>query len=340
VAAAAPPAGSLGNLTITPPTGSDIDVPTARTSGPCPATAQGANVLITGPVGIADPTFPPDNPYPIVTFTDVSFSTTDPFDLSFELSLKDAAVDRGKPLQVGEYNLTAQCVKRLGGVEGTFTGALFFTSPTAYQTTDPNVNPTATTTVLAVTPASPAAAGTQETLTATVSPVGAVGSVQFKDGTNNVGGVVAVSSGSASAKTTLPVGTHSLTAVFTPTDPTKFGSSTSNPVSYEVNAPTGAKVTTTTLTVAPRPAFQGLPVFLRANVAPVGATGTVQFKDGTIALGAPVPVFSGTAFLLTSKLTKGTHSLTAVFTPANPAAFGPSTSSPVSLTVRSIFDLL
>jgi hypothetical protein len=341
VANAAPPPGTLGTLTITPATGSDTTAPTARTSAPCPTTAQGANLLITGPVGAAAPTFPPDNPYPIVTFTDVSFSTTDPFDLSFELSLKDAAADRGKTLQAGEYDLTAQCVKRLGsGVEGTFTGALFFTSPTAYQTTDPNAGPTATTTVLAVTPASPAAAGTGETLTAKVSPVGAAGSVQFKDGSNNIGSSVPVTNGTAEATTTLPVGTHSLTAVFTPTDSTKFGSSTSNTVPYEVNAPTGAKVTTTTLTAVPSPAFQGLPVFLRANVAPAGAAGTVQFKDGTTALGAPVRVFGGTAYLLTSKLTKGTHSLTAVFTPTNPAAFGPSTSSPVSLTVRSIFGLL
>ncbi|MGH3974211.1 MAG: hypothetical protein ACRDS9_12930 [Pseudonocardiaceae bacterium] len=36
-----------------------------------------------------------------MTFTEVSFSTTDPFDLSFELTLKDAATDRGKTLQKG-----------------------------------------------------------------------------------------------------------------------------------------------------------------------------------------------------------------------------------------------
>ncbi|MGH3974210.1 MAG: hypothetical protein ACRDS9_12925 [Pseudonocardiaceae bacterium] len=45
--------------TITPPTGSDVTVPTARTSGPCPGTADAANLLVTGPVGAADPAFPP-----------------------------------------------------------------------------------------------------------------------------------------------------------------------------------------------------------------------------------------------------------------------------------------
>ena len=62
---------------------------------------------------------------------------------------------------------------------------------------------------------------------------------------------------------------------------------------------------------------------------PFNATGTVQFKDGTTVLGAPVPVTAGFAFLHTSALTTGTHTLTAVFTPTNPAAFGPSTSPPV-----------
>jgi hypothetical protein len=98
-----------------------------------------------------------------------------------------------------------------------------------------------------------------------------------------------------------------------------------------------ATATSTTLTVAPSPAFQGLPVFLFATVAPTNAAGMVQFKDGTTALGAPVPVTGGTAFANTSTLSKGTHSLTAVFTPTNPTAFGPSTSPPVSLTVNTLF---
>jgi hypothetical protein len=85
------------------------------------------------------------------------------------------------------------------------------------------------------------------------------------------------------------------------------------------------------------PAFQGLPVFLIVKVAPFNATGHVQFVDGTTPLGAPVGVTAGVALFHTSTLSKGTHSLTAVFTANNPVAFGPSTSPPVSLTVRSIF---
>jgi Big-like domain-containing protein len=242
---AAPPAGSLGSLTITPATGSDLTVPTARTSGPCPTSADSANMLITGPVGAADPIFPPDNPLLIAGTTSAAFSTTDAFDLPFSVSLKDAP--KGKALQAGEYDLVAQCVNGLTQeVFGTFTGAMFFTSPTVYQTTDPNVGPTATTTTLDVTPASPVAAGTVKTLTATVSLPEAAGSVQFKAGDNNIGRPVAVSGGTASTKTRLAVGTHPLTAVFTPTDVNAFSGSTSNTVSYVVNVPTGAKATTTT----------------------------------------------------------------------------------------------
>ncbi|MGH3697737.1 MAG: Ig-like domain repeat protein [Pseudonocardiaceae bacterium] len=124
-----------------------------------------------------------------------------------------------------------------------------------------------------------------------------------------------------------------LTARFTPADPAVATPSTSVPVPYLVYA----KPTTIRLTAAPIPAVQGISVVLIARVAPFNAAGTVQFKDGTTVLGAPVPVTAGFAFLNTSTLTTGTHTLTAVFTPTNPAAFGPSTSPPVPLTVRSLF---
>jgi hypothetical protein len=330
---------------------------------------------------------------------------------------------------------TAKCVKGLTQESfGTFTAAIFFTSPTAY-----NTGPVATSTSLAVSPVSPAASGTVETLTATVAPAGAVGSVQFKDNGTNIGSSVAVSGGTASLTQTLAVGSHPLTAVFTPTDATAFSGSTSstvtyvvspppasattstsltvspaspvvqgtpvtvkatitatpapatvagtvqfkdgstalgspvsvaggsaslttsalsvgshsltavftstaanvsgstsNTVTYVVNARTGAKATNTKLSVFPTPAFQGIPVIFLANVAPANAAGTVQFMDGTTKLGPPVPVFSGFALLITP-LPKGAHSLTAVFAPTKSAAFAPSTSTVVPLTVRSLF---
>jgi len=69
-----------------------------------------------------------------------------------------------------------------------------------------------------------------------------------------------------------------------------------------------------------------------ADVAPSSAAGTVQFKDGTHNLGGPVPVFGGVAVGPFLTLPAGPHSITAVFTPTDPAKFKPSTSNTVKFT--------
>jgi hypothetical protein len=95
-------------------------------------------------------------------------------------------------------------------------------------------------------------------------------------------------------------------------------------------------VTTTRLTTSPpSPIRQGDRATLTATVTPATAAGTVQFKDGTTNLGNPVTLNNGTASGTTSTLAVGSHRLTAVFTPADPANFGPSTSPAVRLRVRS-----
>jgi hypothetical protein len=120
----------------------------------------------------------------------------------------------------------------------------------------------------------------------------------------------------------------------TPT-PTPSTTETPTPTPSTTPAP-GATATTTTLRVFPNPAFQGFPMIFLVNVVPLGASGTVQLMDGTTALGAPMAAPFGFAFGITA-LPQGTHSLTAVFTPSDSADFAPSTSSPVSLRVRSLF---
>jgi hypothetical protein len=173
-------------------------------------------------------------------------------------------------------------------------------------------------------------------LIAKVGPAGVAGTVQFNDGTTALGSPVPVFNGFALFLIQkLTDGDHSLTALFTPTDPAAFTPSTSNTVPYRVNADAKAKDTRTELTVIPSgPLPQGVPRFLLANVAPAGAAGTVQFMDGTTTLGAPVPLSrAGVAFLVTSTLTPGAHSLAAAFTPTDSAAFGPSTSATIPVTV-------
>jgi len=86
--------------------------------------------------------------------------------------------------------------------------------------------PTATTTHLSVNPTQ-VAVGQTTTLTASVSPANAAGTVQFEVGGTASGGPVTVSGGTAST-TTAPFaasGTVAVSAVFTPTDSTAFGSS-------------------------------------------------------------------------------------------------------------------
>ena len=70
---------------------------------------------------------------------------------------------------------------------------------------------------------------------------------------------------------------------------------------------------------------------LTATVTPADAVGSVQFKDGAATLGSPVAVSAGSAQLVTSSLTGGTHSLSAAFSPTDSSA--PSDSaSPTDLT--------
>jgi hypothetical protein len=94
---------------------------------------------------------------------------------------------------------------------------------------------TNTNTALATSPASTVAQGDPMTLTATVTPATAVGTVQFRDGTTNLGNPVTVSNGTASrSASTLAVGSHRLTAVFTPTTPSAFNPSMSSEIPLTV----------------------------------------------------------------------------------------------------------
>lgn len=143
--AAPPPPGTLGTLAMGPPTGTDITIMAGTTSAPCVAASDGAFMEVSGPDGDADPTFPSTNPFNITTAQSTSFSTTAPFRIEVGRSLKLAADSRGKPLKAGRYDFTVTCVNTETLEEfGTFTGAVFFTSPTAWQAADPSGGPTPT----------------------------------------------------------------------------------------------------------------------------------------------------------------------------------------------------
>jgi hypothetical protein len=98
----------------------------------------------------------------------------------------------------------------------------------------------ASSTSLAVSPASSVAQGTAVTLSARVTRATAAGTVQFKDGSTIVGDPVRVSNGTASQTTSmLAPGPHRLIAVFTPPDPIALRPSTSPAMTLTVTGPQG-----------------------------------------------------------------------------------------------------
>ena len=206
--------------------------------------------------------------------------------------------------------------------------------PIPSNSSAPSAYPTVTTTTLTASPVSPVAQGTTVTLTAKVIPQTAAGTVQFKDGTTGLGNPVPVVNGTAmGAGSQLPVGARQLSAVFAPANPAAFSPSTSPALTYVVTgASRGPTATKTALATSPSSTVtQGTVI---ATITPSTAVGTVQFKDGTTDIGAPVTVSNnGTASGPTSLLAPGSHSVTAVFTPTDPAAFSPSTSPALTYVI-------
>jgi hypothetical protein len=87
---------------------------------------------------------------------------------------------------------------------------------------------------------------------------------------------------------------------------------------------------TTTLSSSPNPSTVGQSVTFTATVSPSNATGTVQFLDGTTAIGSGV-VTAGVASLSTSALAAGDHDITAVY--SGDGSYASSTSAIVTQVV-------
>jgi hypothetical protein len=146
----------------------------------------------------------------------------------------------------------------------------------------------------------PSVVGQGVTLTATVAPSGATGSIEFFDGATSLG-TAPLSGGSAAINTSsLAVGPHSLTAVYG--GGVAYAGSTSAAHGHTVNPAT----TSTALTSSPNPSVVGQSVTLTATVAVLapgagGPGGSVEFFDGATSLGT-APVSAGAATLNTAAL--------------------------------------
>jgi hypothetical protein len=166
---------------------------------------------------------------------------------------------------------------------------------------------------------------TNVTLTASVSPSSATGTVTFYSGTTNIGSS-AVNAGSASLTTSFAAGgTATLHAVYS--GDYNYLSSTSNSISMNISGPL---VTMTTLQASTSSAEIGGSITLTANLSPATATGTVTFYSGSTAIGT-ANVNEGIATLNTTFASSGKVALKAIF--AANASWETSTSNQISLFV-------
>ncbi|MFY9855754.1 MAG: Ig-like domain-containing protein [Terracidiphilus sp.] len=166
---------------------------------------------------------------------------------------------------------------------------------------------------------------TNVTLTATVSPSSATGTVTFYNGTTIIGNS-AVNAGIASLTTSFAAGgTATLHAVYS--GDYNYLSSTSSSISMNISGPL---VTMTTLQASTSSVAIGGSVTLTATLSPASVTGTVTFYNGSTAIGT-ANVNAGVATLNTTFANSGMIGLKAIFT-AN-ASWETSTSNQVSLFV-------
>lgn len=185
----------------------------------------------------------------------------------------------------------------------------------------------ASSTGLSVTPAS-ITIGQAVTLTASVSGNNPGGTVQFKDGSADLGGPVSVSNGSASLSTSLfnGTGTHTLSAVYS--GDAAHTASTSATASLTVG-PSGSS---TSLGVSPGQPAPGEAVTLTATVTGYQPGGSVNFFDGSTSLGSAT-LSNGSASLTVSALAEGSHNLSASY--SGDANNNASTSASVVLAVAA-----
>ena len=215
------------------------------------------------------------------------------------------------PTTVADYTSTPSAAKTVTVSQATTTTAL-----SAALTSAPN---TVVTT---------AASGSSLTLTATVSPAAAAGTVTFKNNGVAMGSAVTVNSGIATMVTTslTTPGSNPLTAVFTPTTAADDTASSSNTVSLTVTKP----ATTTTLAVSAGPYYYAGSATLTANVTPTAATGTVTFTNGSNQVGS-CTLSSGTCHVTFSPLPLGSNSVTAAYPGNTTYAASNASSTPVSV---------
>jgi len=142
---------------------------------------------------------------------------------------------------------------------------------------------TTTSTALSANPASSSAAGASVTLTATVLPSLASGSITFKDGATTLGSAT-VSGGTASLSTSsLAQGSHALTAVFSSSNTETYLNSTSSSLTYTVTS-IGGSTTGSNANAVPYLALSAGQPLTAVRRAVADTNYTVTAKDSIIGI--------------------------------------------------------
>ncbi|WP_072691774.1 Ig-like domain-containing protein [Rhodococcus marinonascens] len=163
-------------------------------------------------------------------------------------------------------------------------------------------------------PITGAQVGRSSTLKATVSPPGAGGTVEFRDGGATLANVP-VDGGGVATYTWVPstAGDHNIAASFSGR-PGVAGSTTSTTVNV-TEAPVGNIESTTVLTIGANPTV-GVAQNITAQVTPGNAGGTITFKDGDFVIGTSSVDPSGRATTTWTPSNDGQRGITAEYSGA------------------------
>jgi hypothetical protein len=181
-----------------------------------------------------------------------------------------------------------------------------FRSPSTSAALTTTIDPIASTIALAPLPAT-IDAGNPLSLSATISPASAAGTVLFRDANFGTLGQSSVSHGAATLKLNSPaLGSYAITAFYSG-DGYDTASASAAITTQVILTPT-----TTTLSASASSIAYGSPLTLNASLAPAAATGSVVFFDGSAGLGSAL-IVNGKASLNVSTLAVGSHSLHATY---------------------------
>ncbi len=233
-------------------------------------------------------------------------------------------------LELGEHAISARFVPATPAVVGSTS------DPTTHTVVVASID---TTTTLTANPIGSAVEGDEVTLTASLDPSDAPGSVEFLANGEALGTAEVIDGVATLLTDEIPVGNQELTAAYGPSDP-EYGESVSEPLAYVIEAQGEGPIGTgTALVVSPEgSAALGSDVTLTATITPGSAVGTVSFlSDGEVVAG-PVPVTDGQAQAVVDQLGVGTHELIAAFEPTDEEAFEGSASPAQSYEITADFD--